>query len=667
MTVEINFVKKRVSFRSAKTSEKQTRILKSRINRNQKIIDFKALAKRAGTLRAYEAKAGLFGTHSPIGQAAQSIGSYVAPGNMGSVRSPIRSGIWRGLTPGKPSMPGRAIPGRRDTYRCPEGYQYGGRFTDNRLSTCGAQLFDIPSPLGAAIGLARRVIRGAVRAAEGASTPLGPGQQPESIVQSRRPQIPRVSNPNPVAKARAAQQLVSEIGKVDNPVARMVRKDGFVLEPVVPASVLRAIPDNRDMEGATYLMSVQGVPQLGGEELGLLSNTGITKLSYVLPGGSVISLEKKRQLTVGERRKLGRTVNSAAKIDVSNDPTARLKEVVNQTGDGIGYSENFINVKNPNEVVSKPGGKSMPRWVDEIFGKGRKAKPVAESARVNDSDSQIGKNISSIENAVSHIASGGALNEIDPLILGQVISRANAFKKQKLDANREMLTAPNGNRYTLYSSTGNYEHIGQRFASDIQQHLGLESPDVIFVGEGEKRKYLVEDPTQILRGYKMDRKQGFSEYSPQDVARIMVSDWLSDQRSRDPGSIIPLTNGQETRPVLTNNFTSGLTDLDKIEITERQKMSIGEFFDSASALRYRQYFQALQQQQKFAFRKEIDALLQKARQFNFTQFKARLYSDGRLNEAEKAHIEILRTILNTRIDAYARTRETLMDILGATK
>ena len=101
-------------------------------------------------------------------------------------------------------------------------------------------MFDIPSALGLAIGAIRRLARGVRNTAQrGTSTPITGEPMPESIVQSRKPQIPRVGNENRGALVAAARNLVSEIGRVDKPVARMVRKDGFVLEPVVPATVLK--------------------------------------------------------------------------------------------------------------------------------------------------------------------------------------------------------------------------------------------------------------------------------------------------------------------------------------------------------------------------------------------------------------------------------------------
>jgi hypothetical protein len=661
----ISFVKQRtVLIQSTKSFSTSTRAYKKPIARNQNLIEYKALAKRAGINKNYDVKVGLIGTHSPIGQAIQSIGSAAIPGNLSPVRSPIRSGIFGALTPGKPRIPG-GTGGSNRAYRCPEGYQYGGRFTDSRLSTCGAKLFDIPGPLGAAIGAIRRIARGA-RAIAAASTPITGEPVGDSLVQSRKPQIPRVSNANPKAASVNARDIVRQMGQLSTPVTRMVRRDGFILEPVVPAQVLRAIPDNRDMEGANYIMLATRLPDLGGQELGLLSNTGVTKLTYVLPGGSSITLEKRRPLTVGERRKLGRTVNSAAKISIENDPTARLREVVNQTGDGIGYTESFVNIKNPNETVVK-NGKSIPKWADEIYGKGRKARPVAESARETDSDAEIGKLITSIDEAIDHIAKGGSLSKVDPSILQQAITRANVFKRQKLDSSREIITAPDGRKYVQYRSSSNFEHIAQKFSADIQQHLGLESPDVFFVGTGDRRQYLTEEAGSILRGFNVDRRKTMKDYSPEDVAKMLISDWLTDSRGRPPGSVISVSNGEETRPVISDNRKSGLVDLDKISIVERQKATFADFLNADENLDYRRYFQELKEQQRFAFRKEIEALLLRARRFNFTKFKDRLYSDGKLSSAEKAHLNIIGKILETRIKIYSNSKDTLMDILGAKK
>lgn len=648
------------------TKSKSRSLFNAPIRSDDNMISYKALAQRAGVSRGYSVKVGIWETHSPIGQLVGAGTSIATPGDLGPLRSPIRSTAFRTITPGKPNLPGSIKPNvaKNRTHRCPEGYQYGGRFTDNRLSTCGAQLFDIPSALGLAIGAIRRIARGARAATSQANvTPITGGATGESVIQSRKPVIPRVSIANPKLANQEASKLVSALGGVEAPNVRMVRRDGFVLQPVVSAQVLRAIPDNRDMEGAHYLMSVQSVDQLGGQELGLLSNTGVTKLSYVLPGGSSLSLEKKRPLTVGERRKLGRTVNTASAVSVENNPVARLQEVVNQTGDGIGYTESFVNISNPNEMVSKPGKKPVVKWVDVAFGKGKKATAVSETRGGNDASSEIGKKISNIDDAIAHLNKNGSIAEIDPLILQQVLAQASIIKSQKLDAKRTFITLPNGDKYTVYSQAKQFEHIGQKFASDMQQHLGLESPDVFFIGQGDTRKYAVQDPSTALRGFKVDNSKVFKDFSPADVARILIADILTDQRDRGPGSIVPMSDGNTARPVLVNNFTSGLVALDKIDITKRMNMQIDDLFSADRTTQYRQYWAQLRENQRFSFKKEIDALLKKARSFNFTNFKTRLYSDGRLSESEKNHLDIVNRILEQRITLLTNSKDILVRVL----
>jgi hypothetical protein len=635
------------------------------------LIDFKALAQRAGFNKKYSVKVGIYETHSPIGQTIESIGSMNLPGNPSPLRSPVRSAGFRTITPGKPNipvnLPGSVKPNvvRNREYRCPEGYQFGGRFTDNRMSTCGVQLFDIPSPLGLAIGVIRRLARGSNMSPQQAESRIITGNIPGgSTIDSRRPVIPRVSVSNPKVATEAANKLITDLGKTDKLTARMVRRDGFVLEPVVSAQVLRAIPDNRDMEGAHYLMSVASPDQFGGQELGMLSNTGVTKLSYVIPGGSTISLEKRRPLTVGERRKLGRTVNSVEKISIENDPTARLKEVANETGDGLAYTESFPNIPNANELVSKPGKKPVAKWVDVAFGKGKKAKLIEEGTANNSIKKEVGGKISNIDDAIAHLDKGGSLAEIDPLIIQQVLTKQSIIKLQKLDNKKSIATLPNGNKYTVYSPSNKFEHLSQSFAANVQHAMGLETPDVVFIGQGDARKYAVEDISSAMRGYKVDMSKTIKDFSPVDVARIMVSDWLTDQRDRGPAGIIPISNGSDIRPVLVNNTSSGLIALDKIEITNRSKMQIEDMYTASRVSVLKDYYLTLQENQKYAFKKEVDALLKKAREFNFTNFKTQVYNDGHLSDAEKIQIDIMQRILNQRVTFLTQSKEMLLRVLG---
>jgi hypothetical protein len=91
----------------------------------------------------------------------------------------------------------------------------------------------------------RRAGRGPAKPEPVTGKPLTGGDLPGNLIESRKPQIPKVSLDNPRSAAEQVKGMISEIGGYNGNATRMVRRDGFVLEPVVPAKVLRAIPDNR--------------------------------------------------------------------------------------------------------------------------------------------------------------------------------------------------------------------------------------------------------------------------------------------------------------------------------------------------------------------------------------------------------------------------------------
>lgn len=615
----------------------------TRANREE-LIQFKAFSKRNGNIRQYDVKrVGSIGSSSRLGQAAQAIGSIITPGNISPYRSPIRSGISRALTPGKPGG-GRGMNRRNRTSRCPEGYQYGGRFTDNQFSTCGQQLFDIPSPLGATIRALREQQRaaGRPRGNESVGTPItGSGTAGSDLVK-RQPNIPRVAQTtNKRLRDQRVAEAVKALGKKDINAVQMVRRDGFVLEPVVTARVLRTIPDNRDMVDATYVMTAKSAAEIGDQELGLLSNTGITNVTYVFSDGSFVQLKKMRALTRGERRKLGRTVNAAMKVDNKNDPLARLKYVSDETGDGIGVVERL------------KGGRTVEKILSGASAKIRRAEtPEADTSKAT-----------TLEVAAEIIRDGGDLSSISPTTLQQAISKTNLFKK----------TAPNtykaadGRVYTLRTSQSSGEHITQSMSSAIQDHLGLNGIDIAFVGDGSaKRKYLSMTPESEIIDGALTREKSMKDLDTDDVARLMVSDIIADIEQRPSNSIAIFQKNEEIAPIATW-AKSELVDLSDIKIRERTQKKIREFASIQANGLYGKYYSGLQDSQKRRLQEQIDQLLQRARKFNFTKYRDKLYSDGQLSDAEKTHLNIVAKIMKTRIDALLDSREVLMRVLGGQK
>lgn len=635
------------------------------IQNNKNIVAFKALSKRHGNNRRKITSADFGGMQFKANagrQLASSVLSSIVPGDMGPIRSPIRSAFWRAVTPGKPGgRRGGSLPGENRGYRCPEGYQYGGRFTDNRLSTCGAQLFDIPSILGAAI----RAIRNAINPNPSRTTgnPITGIRGDSDIIVRRAPVIPKVSFDDKQEASRAVSDLINQIGKFNKSsnekARRMVRRDGFVLEPVVPNKVLRAIPDNRDMENATMLMSALSPEDIGGEELGLLSNTGIKSLVYVLPGGSTLTLEKARKLSIGERRKLGRVVNSAAEIENEDDPAKRLQFVASEIGSGISYTEDFVGIKNPNERI----GKNLA-WVNTLFKNRKLVKPeMTGTERETVSFAAKRKLIKNIEYALKHLASGGNISDIHPSIMTEAIKRSSNISKRELNGGITAIDV-NGKGYLIYNQPKKFQHIGERFASDVQQHLGLESPDVFFLGkEGKIRSYLRDDISSVIPGGVFNPQKTFNDLDMHDVARMMVADFLTDQRERPNTSIYAIDTNEGTRAVLAQNTTSGLTDLSKLEITKRMKIRLNDYYESGLVPSYSDYYQSLRAEQRILFIKLISQMINRARTFNPNKFSNNLGEYG-ISEGEKIHLEITKKLFQERLDVLSSQKQTLRQIVS---
>jgi len=624
---------------------------------SQAIIDFKALSYINGNSRQISVKAGLIGSRGRIGQAVQGAASFLIPGDMSPYRSPLRSGAWSAITPGLPGGVGRL--GRRNrAARCPEGYQYGGRFTDNRLSTCGAKLFDLPSPLGATIAAIRNASRtpGRLRN-EVAGKPLGAGEYAGNVVQSRTPQIPRVGASNAKSVSSRVKDLTRDMGAIKGSATRMVRRDGFILQPVVSAGVLRTIPDNRDMEGATYLTTLQSVAGLGGDELGLLSNTGVSSINWILPGGSSISISKVRPLTVGERRKLGRTINQAIKMDNAKDPLSRLNYVAAETGDGIKVRENFVGISNPKKIVTSSGGKSSLKWVSEVFGKKKgKVKPAKEERESVSLGS--GSKISDIDEAIAHLNKGGSLLDVSPSILQDVLFRRNMAKIKD-----GKVSGPGDRSYFLRNSKKPYEHLHFSFASDVQQHLGLESLDAAFIGKGDKRRYLVESPDSVFKGLKASRDMTLSDGSPADVATLMVSDILSGIDSRSNASVVVYSSEDRKEVVATEN-PFPLISLGDLKITKRQAAKVSEIRSITKQGIYGKYFNQLKDDQQKIYRSQLSRLITRAANFDISAFRERLLLDGELSSGEKTHLKIIGQIYETRLSVLQNSLDSIISILG---
>ena len=642
-------------------------------NRNE-VIAFKCSMQRKGRRPDYESKVGLTGSSSRFLQGVQAIGSSIAPGNISNIRNPGRSAVFSAITPGGGNLPGGAGFGALKPergYRCPEGFQYGGRFTDARFSTCGKKLFDIPGAIGRALGRALRAgigDAGAIRQ-NTSGRRVGALSVSGDSIQSRAPQIPKVSVANRAKRTKGEDDIISKLGGVDEPYTRMVRRDGFILEPVVSAGVLRTVPDNRDMEGATYITSALNPLQIGNDEMGLLSNTGVEKIVYALSGGSSISLGKARPLTVGERRKLGKTISAAEKMPRTEDPTEALRFIAAEMEDAISYRESFLGIENPNEFINIriPGGeqkRNVRRWMRDAFYK--KNKTPKKDLTKFENDSQVEK-FSDLAAAVRHLNAGGSIENISSQIRSEAVKRSSLYKTGKIKDGVLLHERADGQTVFEIQSKKDFEQIGAAFASELQRSMGLIAPKVRLSGSGRRRPYMLGETQDVEPESTQRREASSSEFPAEDIVGLAIADFLTDTTGRNPSNISPVSVEGKMRAVSAINPGAGLSGMSPAEIKNRKQTKLNEFFNRKQRMSYEEYFEKLQAAQK---RKAIllyEQMINRAQDFDFARFKQILSQDGNLSSAEKLHLNIVESMFQKRLETLKSSSGVFKKLIGLTR
>jgi hypothetical protein len=638
----------------------------------QSAIEFKCRAHISSSKDSLiSVKAGIASSDNPLGQGVQSLISSVLPGDL---KNPLRSAAWSMLMPGGSGIPNplaRAsaggFPKPERGYRCPEGFQFGGRFTDKFYTTCGKRLFELATSIAAGLqNVSELASRNTPRQMGTAGRVIKPliGNNQVTLMRQPNIMIPKVSRMNFAAYKRAIENVVDEMRPVSGGLARLVRRDGVVLTPVVSSRVLRTVPDNRDMEGAAYIQKIVSASELGKTELGMLSNTGINSVIYVLPDGSTISLRKKRNLSAGERRKLGRTVAEAERMKVGQNPASRLEMVAAEMNGAIAYEQKFENIKNPNDVIevllpNNKTKKQMRRWHYEAFIK--TPKPVV-SERKTQIEDEAGF-VESLADAIKLIDSGGQIGNIEPRLRGTALGKSKSVETKKI--NNRLIEHEIG-RQKIYevSPSREYEHLGAMLSSEIQSHLGMMSPDIWFSGEGSRRRYLVSYPNDSVATSRSTRTASMDMANASDMARLFISDLLTDSKMRNPSSIYTISTGNKKRTFASPSVYSGLSGLTKKNQSDRINMSITQILQESDKLTYKDYFEKLRKNQKAKVLSMLTELLERARSFNFDDFANRASIDGQISESERKHIEIMKSLFDNRVRKLSTSVALLKKYVG---
>lgn len=325
-------------------------------------------------LSSMREKVGLVGSRSRSGRVIQSAVSIALPGDMGDIRSPIRSTIAETLTPGggggggrRGGLPNR-IGGSRDLYRCPAGFENGGKFTNRLMSTCGLRIFDTPDAdaTETATGSAASVVQ--------ADDPrkgklIRGGGAGRGIDIQRAPNIARVSKPNKNQVDASIANSIAPMSSSDK--VRLIRRDGTILDSVTSKTNLLKLRGNDDILNGAFIVSVNDFNKIGYDDIGLLK-TGVASVVIAMPDGiSSIRINRKRGAKDEDIRKMSLRWNKL-RDDKEALWTGALEQLTSEASDSITIEHSFPNLKgNATELIQvqrEDGSKrTVRRWIFEMF------------------------------------------------------------------------------------------------------------------------------------------------------------------------------------------------------------------------------------------------------------------------------------------------------------
>jgi hypothetical protein len=315
-------------------------------------------------------KVGLAGSRSKPLQALQGIGSLAVPGDMSDVRSPVRSTLWEIITPGggKDRDRRRRPKIGKGQDRCPPGFEFGGRFTNARLSTCGTRLFDLPSLRGAAADIlkmgkgprADETLKG--RAVTSNVTP--------NTASGRRPEIPAVGAVNIGEINSSVANNIPLVATDTSGTPRLVRRDGTVLSSMVSIEKLASTKNNADIADGVIIRRATDPSKIGDSEVGLLA-AGARSAVMVFPDGSSLTLSRTSKATPESVRGMNRRWSALRRNEPDLGYGSALEKLVSESDGKLELKPEIRNVKGPLQLIQverEDGSRRMVRrWIFEIF------------------------------------------------------------------------------------------------------------------------------------------------------------------------------------------------------------------------------------------------------------------------------------------------------------
>lgn len=653
----------------------ETSIMTGSVSRRQNLIDMKVaiIATSCGDramlhepsghiipLPVVRTKTGLVRSNNSLGRAAQAATSYVIPGDMSRLRSPVRSTAYRALTPGGGGGGrGRMLAriGGNQVRRCPPGYEHGGRFANNTFSNCGTQLFEMAliAAANAANGVnsrGRTSVVGAPSIRRGEAVQGGQYLGSPIAIQ-RAAQIPPISK----ASAKKMEEVVAKEVRAANSVSgdyrRLIRADGVVLSPVADVNRIAKQRKNPDIAGGTWITTLGSPTNIGGNEVSLFG-AGIVSIRYALPGSGELGISATKPISQGRAAALRRSLEAARRS--GDEGGAALRQMVRDSKGDLVYTESFPGIDKPNElVVVKKGNetKTVARWIYESWMSGdSKGKGGSqESWSIVDTVSVQG-NDEAVETGKKIEATMESLLATDSFQRGSVIDKA---KTTDYGNGRRLVTMSDGTVWVETKGSG-VSHLGTVVGNDIANALGVPAPSSLIVGKANDRRSLVQLPDSFDKG-KPDYDMAISDVQSSDIARLVMLDYLTNNEGRTPGTVVPL-KGQG---VDVASFSNG-----------RNVLAAGGRFTGLDLPAYlkqdgsaRWLLEKIKEQEsiKAKVAQMYEDLLKNAQMFDWDAYVARLQITG-ITDAEKNHLETIKRLFSSRVDQMKSSRKMFLRTLG---
>jgi hypothetical protein len=647
---------------------------------NRDLVNFKGMLVRR-LLENEEEKVGLVRSSSGPGRFAQGVASFVTPGDMSGIRSPIRSRVYSAITPGGG---GSRIGGTRrllgaaigrdkkpEVLRCPAGFENGGRFATRGFANCGRRLFDLP---GGSNGLTRGNLN-LVGLLSREGELVGRGRYEGRTIQvERNAQIPRVGGANLKDQNGAVLQAVAALSANNTAGSLMIRRDAQMLRPTVSASVLSTIKKNPDMQDAVLVSSVSDPSKIGSSEVPAIWNSGLRSVAFALPGGGSLSIERTRVLTAGDKRRLGRAWGESTNVsDGQFDYGIRLRRLAENSNGSLKYNESFPSIDKPNdlltisEIENQKNTASVRRWVfssylsDNAPGRGE-SKPWKEISTATEAESVDAGVISNVADAVKHLDANGNPETVPAEYLGSALAKAKSFRSTKTQPGVTLLERADGKRWYRKESDAKFSHLSERVSSDINAALGLQSPPVKFIGTGDRRDVLIAHPENGVDA--KVKRSTIGEMDNADLLRISISDWLLDHENRDPSSLVAVGRGDKQRVISTSNGLAALAGLSSDELNARRRQVLDEYFKSSRNSQIAAKYADISASQRKILLGLFDDMLKRANEFNWDDYTTRLGLDGRLTPGEKAHLELIKALYSRRLGQLRSQKKRYLSLVG---